>query len=281
MMDGMMAVVSDRVGKLQAASLAPPVFPFAWAVDWGQDKYGLWQSFACKGVRQQLRWIPPGRFLMGSPPDEPERNDNELQHEVVLTQGFWLADTACTQGLWQAVMGINPSRLKGDEKLPVEKVSWDDCLAFIEKINGMIPGLDLRLPSEAQWEYACRAGTRTPFSFGMQITTDQVNYNGNYPYHGGEKGENRGETVAVKSLPANNWGLYEMHGNVWEWCADRYGAYAAGTVTDPQGPAQDVDRVLRGGGWFSNGRLVRSASRGGDGPGFRIGNFGLRLYRGQ
>jgi formylglycine-generating enzyme required for sulfatase activity len=277
----MMAEVSDRVGKLQDASLSPPTFPFPWAIDWGQDRYGLWQSFALKGVRQQLRWIPPGCFRMGSPPDEPERYDSELQHEVVLTQGFWLADTACPQGLWQAVTGQNPSSFKGDDNLPVDTVSWDDCMAFIEKINRLIPGLDLRLPTEAQWEYACRAGTLTPFSFGTQITTDQVNYDGNYPYHGGLKGEYRQRTVAVKSLPPNNWGLYEMHGNVWEWCADRYGAYAAGTVTDPQGSAQNVHRVLRGGCWLSLGRYVRSAGRFGGDPGNRDHSIGLRLSRGQ
>jgi len=276
-MDALIAPVQEQ----RQTSLSPPTFPFPWAVDWGQDKYGLWQSFAWQGVRQQLRWIPPGRFLMGSPRNEPKRNDNELQHEVVFTQGFWLADTACTQGLWQAVMGNNPSDFKGDDQLPVDSVSWDDCVEFISRINRLIPGLDLRLPTEAQWEYACRAGTLTPFSFGFQITTDQVNYDGNYPYPGGPKREYRQRTVAVKSLPPNNWGLYEMHGNVWEWCADRYGAYAAGTVTDPQGPAQGVHRVLRGGSWLNNGRFVRSAYRYGNDPGDRYHNFGLRLSRGQ
>ncbi|MCK9296622.1 MAG: formylglycine-generating enzyme family protein [Desulfobulbaceae bacterium] len=263
------------------AGLSPPTFPYPWAVDWGQDKYGLWQSFACKGVRQQLRWIPPGRFLMGSPPDEPGRYDNELQHEVVLSQGFWLADTACTQGLWQAVMGNNPSHFTGDNSLPVDSVSWDDSMEFISRINSMIPELDLRLPTEAQWEYACRAGTLTPFSFGPQISTEQVNYDGNNPYHDGEKGQFRQKTVTVKSLPCNNWGLYEMHGNLYEWCADWYGDYAAGTVIDPQGPDTGLGCVLRGGSWRHNGRLVRSTSRLALVPGYRYGYFGLRLSRGQ
>ncbi|MCJ7600224.1 MAG: formylglycine-generating enzyme family protein [Desulfobulbaceae bacterium] len=263
------------------SSLSPPTFPYPWAVDWGQDRHGLWQSFVCKGVRQQLRWIPPARFLMGSPLDEPERFDDELQHEVVLTQGFWLADTACTQGLWQAVMGNNPSSFTGDDQLPVDSVSWDESMEFISRINSMIPELDLRLPTEAQWEYACRAGTLTPFSFGPQISVEQVNYHGNYPYHDGPKGEYREKTVAVKSLPGNDWGLYEMHGNLWEWCADWRGDYAVGTVTDPQGPATGVDRVLRGGSCYDNGRSVRSAIRFGLDPGFRSRNIGLRLSRGQ
>ncbi|MCG2747198.1 MAG: formylglycine-generating enzyme family protein [Desulfobulbaceae bacterium] len=276
-MDALIAPVQEQ----RQASLSPPTFPFPWAVDWGQDRYGLWQSFSCRGVWQQLRWIPPGRFLMGSPADEPERYDDERQHEVVLTEGFWLADTACTQGLWQAVTDDYPSRFQRDDNLPVETVSWEDCLTFIEKINGMIPGVNLRLPTEAQWEYACRAGTVTPFSFGTQITTGQVNYDGNYPYRGGKKGEYRRKTVAVKSLPCNNWGLYAMHGNVWEWCADWLGDYEAGPVPDPRGPATGVDRVLRGGGWIDDGHSARSARRDGDRPGARGVNFGLRLSRGQ
>jgi formylglycine-generating enzyme required for sulfatase activity len=276
-----MEALNVPVQEQRQAGLSPLTFPFPWAVDWGQDKYGLWQSFACRGVLQQLRWIPPGRFLMGSPPDEPERWDNERQHEVVLTQGFWLADTACTQGLWRAVMSNNPSRFTGDDNLPVDSVSWDDCMEFISRINRLIPGIDLRLPTEAQWEYACRAGTLTPFSFGPQITTDQVNFDGNYPFHGGMKGEYRQKTVVVKSLPGNNWGLFEMHGNLWERCSDWRCDYEAGTVTDPQGTARDVNRVLRGGSWNNNGRNARSASRGGGAPGRHDGVIGLRFCRGQ
>ncbi|MCJ7600220.1 MAG: formylglycine-generating enzyme family protein [Desulfobulbaceae bacterium] len=253
----------------------------SWAHTIGRDQYGLYVEFTVGAHTQRLRWLQPGRFLMGSPPDEPERYDDELQHEVVLSQGFWLADTACTQGLWQAVMGENPSRFTGNDNLPVDAVSWDDSMEFIGRINRLIPGLDLRLPSEAQWEYACRAGTTTPFSFGEQISTDQVNFDGNSPYHGGQKGGYRQKTVAVKSLPGNDWGLYEMHGNLWEWCADWQGDYVAGTVTDPQGPATGVGRVLRGGCWLNYGRFVRSALRRGHVPGHRSHDFGLRLSRGQ
>jgi formylglycine-generating enzyme required for sulfatase activity len=269
-------ITTDHAALTIDAMTRPP-----WAHTIGRDGYGLYAEFSVGTHTQRMRWLQPGRFLMGSPLDEPERFDDEKQHEVVLTEGFWLADTACTQGLWQAVMGDNPSGFKGDDNLPVKTVSWEDCMKFIGRINGMLPGLDLRLPSEAQWEYACRAGTTTPFSFGTQITTGQVNYNGSYPYHGGPKGEYREKTVAVKSLPCNNWGLYEMHGNVWEWCRDWYGRYESGTLIDPEGPATGVDRVLRGGSWISFGRSARSARRLGLDPGRRDDDFGLRLSRGQ
>ncbi|HRD68239.1 MAG TPA: formylglycine-generating enzyme family protein, partial [Candidatus Competibacter sp.] len=186
--------------------------------------------------------------------------------------------TACTQALWQAVTGQNPSRFKG-ERRPVEQVSWNEVQEFIARLNGAVPGLGARLPTEAEWEYACRAGTTTPFSFGEDITPDQVNYDGNYPYRG-KKGRDRQETVEVASLPANPWGLYEMHGNVWEWCRDWYDNYPKGSVTDPTGPATREWRVLRGGSWFSLGRYARSAYRHRDGPGTRNVYIGFRLALG-
>lgn len=221
-------------------------------------------------VTQRLRWIEPGKFMMGSPETEPERDNDEILHEVVLTRGFWLAETACTQELWEAVMGSNPSRFKG-RKRPVENVSWNDCAAFLDKINSLMTGLDLRLPTEAEWEYACRAGTQTPFSFGDNITPEQVNYNGESKY--------REETVDAGSLPCNDWGLYEMHGNVWEWCSDWYGKYPSGSVVDPVGPERGTYRVLRGGCCFDFGRYVRSAFRYRYDPGYRnrFVNIGFRL----
>jgi formylglycine-generating enzyme required for sulfatase activity len=238
------------------------------------------------GVRQRFCWIPPGEFMMGSPKDEPERGSleddpercsDEKQHEVVISQGFWIADTVCTQELWEAVMRENPSFFKGED-LPVESVSWDDCQDFINKINLIDPGF--RLPSEAEWEYACRAGTNTPFWFGENITTEQANFNGNYPYSGGERGEFRKETVSVKSLPPNGWGIYGMHGNVWEWCEDRYGEYPEDKVVDPRGPEEGYGRVLRGGSWVGVGGYGRSASRSWNLPGDRCGFFSFRLARG-
>jgi formylglycine-generating enzyme len=217
---------------------------------------------------------------MGSPADEPERWDGEgPQHEVTISQGFWLGETPVTQALWEAVMGENPSGFKGPER-PVENVSWDDTQEFLQRINSERDDLGLRLPSEAEWEYACRAGTTTPFSFGDNITPEQVNYNGEYPYPGGSKGLNRGETVEVKALPANPWGLYQMHGNVWEWCRDWYGKYPAGPVTDPQGPPEGAYRVLRGGSWIYYAGWCRSAYRYWLEPDYRDYS-GFRLARGR
>lgn len=247
----------------------------------GEDKYGFYVDIIIKGITQRFRWIEPGCFLMGSPESELERYDGENQHEVTLTQGYWLADTACTQGLWQAVMGNNPASFKDSLNNPVEQVSFEDVQRFIDTLNGLFPCLNARLPTEAQWEYACRAGTTTPFSFGNNITPDQVNYNGGYPYAGGKKGRFREKTVAVKSLPANPWGLYEMHGNVWEWCLDYWqGHLPKEPALDPKGPKTGSYRVLRGGCWSFNGRRTRSAQRNGSAPVHRFQNFGFRFAPG-
>ncbi|WP_236848843.1 formylglycine-generating enzyme family protein [Candidatus Thiodictyon syntrophicum] len=256
-----------------------------WALRHGIDQAGWWAEFAVGPVVQRMRWVPPGEFLMGSPADEPERFGTgdwaETQHPVVLSQGYWLADTACTQALWEAVLGENPSQFKGAER-PVEQVSWDDVTGrFLPALNARVPGLEAVLPTEAQWECACRAGTRTPFSFGSNITTDQVNYDGNYPYAGGAKGEYRNQTVEVKALPANDWGLYQLHGNVWEWCADWVGDYPGEAVVDPPGPPEGRERVLRGGSWINHARYCRSAARRGFEPAYRSVYFGLRLSRGS
>jgi formylglycine-generating enzyme required for sulfatase activity len=230
----------------------PNVFPATWAKAWGVDTFGLFMVLAVNGIRQRFRWIMPGSFQMGSPETEKERDEDEQRHEVTLSQGYWLADTACTQALWMAVMGENPSRFKDNADQPVENVSWEDAQAFSQRLNQQFPELYARLPTEAEWEYACRAGTTTPFSFGDTITPKQVNYDGNYPYANGTKGKFRAKTVPVKSLPANPWGLYEMHGNIWEWCADWYGDYGLAALADPTGSPDGSDRVLRGGSWSND-----------------------------
>ena len=217
---------------------------------------------------------------MGSPPDEPARARDETQHRVILSNGFWLADTTCTQALWQAVIGENPSRFRGEER-PVEQVSWEDVQRFLARVHEAAPDLALRLPTEAEWEYACRAGTTTAFWFGPQITPEQVNYDGNHPYAGGKRGLYRQETVPVKALPCNGWGLYQMHGNVWEWCQDWYGDYPVEIVVDPAGPARGAARVLRGGSWIYDGRFARSALRVALVLRLRFGDRGFRLARGQ
>lgn len=212
--------------------------------------------------------------MMGSPDDEWQRIDNEIQHEVTLTAGFWLADTACRQELWNAVMKENPSRFSGDP-LPVENVDFDMVHAFFARVAENVPALSLQLPTEAQWEYACRAGTQTPFSFGDDITTDQANYRGDYPYRE-TKGEYRKKTVAIDALPANHWGLFQMHGNVWEWCRDWYGEYDLNSPVDPAGPEEGSNRVIRGGGWNVFAQRARSAYRLWGDPGFRWDYRGFR-----
>ena len=213
-----------------------------------QDAYGEYQYYVFGGITQRFRWIPPGRFLMGSPEGEEGRYDDEgPQHEVTISQGFWLMDTPVTQALWVAVMGNNPSRFKGDPRRPVEQVSWDDAMRFIKRLNGMIPDLNLVLPTEAQWEYAAAAGP---------LSLDQVNYRGG-------PGEFRGKTVPVKTFRPNPWGLYQMHGNVWEWCADGLREYGSEAVVDPVGPpAAWSQTAARGGSWGCDLRGVRTAARG-------------------
>ena len=256
--------------------IAPPEhFPAHWAIAWGEDHYGYWQAFEVKGVRQVMRWISAGEFIMGSPKDEAKRSSDEMQHPVVIKQGFWLADTACTQALWVAVMGKNPSHFDKNNQNPVDTVSWNDCQRFIEKANQELPAeFQLRLPGEAEWEYSCRAGTQTPFSTGETLTTDQANYDGNYPYKKGEKkGKYREETVPVLSFPPNPLGLYQMHGNILEWCDDVYSE-------DYEPVGAGSRRVLRGGDWFDFAQGVRSALRSAYSPGLRDLSFGLRLAGG-
>ena len=243
--------------------------------------HGLWLDLSMVGVVQRFRWIAPGSLWMGSPDAEHKREKREgPRHAVTITRGFWMADSACTQALWQAVMGKNPSDFKGDTQRPVENVSWDDVQGFLKRLQAMVPDCEAVLPTEAMWEYACRAGTETPFSFGDDITPEQVNYDGNYPYRGGKKGLYRKATVAVKSLPANAWGLHEMHGNVWEWCADGPRTYDGQAQVDPEGPsgsAEDRLRVLRGGSWAYYARGARSARRDAILPGDRDQFIGFRL----
>ncbi len=252
-----------------------------WANAIGEDQYGIYADYIFKGEFQRFRYIPPGRFLMGSPDDEPQRDNDETQHPVVLTKGFWLADTACTQELWTAVMDKTPSHFKGEENLPVEQVSWKDCEKFTERLNDKSIGSGFRFPTEAEWEYACRAGTTTPFNTGENITTEQANYNGNFPYGENPKGEYRRKTVPVNMFEPNGWGLYQMHGNVWEWVFDSLADYPTEQVIDPRVDEKDANRVLRGGSWLNGGGLLRSAFRAGSTPGIRDDNFGFRLARGH
>jgi len=233
--------------------------------------------------------INGGTFTMGSPANEPGRYDVEVQCQVTVSS-FYMGRTEVTQKEYQEVMGTNPSRFKGDN-LPVEQVSWFDAVEYCNRRSqreGLTPAYTIsgsgdnrtvtwnqnangyRLPTEAEWEYACRAGTITPFSTGNNITTDQANYNGNYPYNNNAKGQYREQTTPVGSFSANPWGLYDMHGNVWEWCWDSYGddIYVF-----------DAYRVLRGGSWLAGGHTLRSAFRNITIPTNLWYDFGFRLVR--
>lgn len=245
-------------------------------------------------------WIEPGTFLMGSPPDEPKRDGDEFQHPVTLTTGYYLQSTEVTQGQWQAVMGNNPSQFKhcGDD-CPVENVSWDDALKFVKKLNMMEGGELYRLPSEAQWEYACRAGSVAALYAGPLVIHGERNapvlepitwYGGNsgVTYEGGYDSSNWKEvqTHAMRSGPhpvamkaPNAWGLYDMIGNVWEWCQDKNGDYPTKHVTNPTGPFWGDYRVLRGGAWNDTAGSCRAATRNWYRPGYHGSYYGFRLLR--
>ncbi len=211
-------------------------------------------------IGMKFVWIPPGSFMMGSPKDEKERRDDEVQHKVTLTRGFYMGVHAVTQEEWQTIMGKNPAKFQSEKRLPVERVSWEHGQDFVKKL-GAKDKRPYRLPTEAEWEYACRAGTTTPFFFGATISTDQANYLGDVAYGNGTKGVFRKKTTLVGSFPANAWGLHDMCGNVWQWCQDWHGDYPWSDVVDPQGPATGKDRVMRGGAWGIYPDYCRSASR--------------------
>jgi formylglycine-generating enzyme required for sulfatase activity len=282
------AQIHTLVGEKTATPSAPPVISTppvvarpskpAWASAAGDDQYGRYADLNVKGIIQRFRQIKPGTFLMGSPPSEPGHRDNETQHKVTLTQGFWLADTACTQALWQTVMGNNPANFKDSPNNPVEVVSWNDAQGFIQKLNSLVTGVSLRLPTEAEWEYACRAGATSAFSFGGKddLSLNVVNYSGKWDEY-----DLSGKTKPVKTYLPNRWGLHEMHGNVWEWCQDWYDSYPAEPVTNPEGSQTGVERVIRGGSWYDVGGLCRSACRSRNGPDNRISNLDFRLLLGH
>jgi eukaryotic-like serine/threonine-protein kinase len=218
------------------------------------------------GVSMTMVKIPAGKFMMGSPESEKDRLDWESPQHSVTVPEFYLGQTLVTQAQWQTLMGSNPSDFKGNSKLPVDSVSWLDAMDFCQKLSQKT-GRTYRLPSEAEWEYACRAGTTTPFAFGETITPEIVNYNGNYPYGNAAKGEYRQKTTIVGSFPANSFGLYDMHGNLWEWCLDERSDNYNNAPTDDSARgdinsrASDKLRLLRGGSWFNLARYCRSAHR--------------------
>ncbi|NNJ85107.1 MAG: formylglycine-generating enzyme family protein [Gammaproteobacteria bacterium] len=291
-----------------------------WADAIGRDRFGLWATLALEAntgkpntrrdepVIQRLRWIPPGQFIMGSPESEragfPRYEQDkwgareEPRHRVILTRGHWLFDTPCTQALWRAVMGENPSRFQTPER-PVESVSWHEVDGFIKKINERIPDLNLMLPTEAQWEYACRAGTETA-THGGPIALSGSNHAkvlDAIAWYGGNSGidfeldngcdssgwrekqydHRLAGTHPVARKQPNPWGLHDMLGNVWEWCRDGPRAYGDETVIDPIGPEKSGgERTVRGGSWYYFARYVRAAFRLQYQPGVRFDRLGFR-----
>jgi formylglycine-generating enzyme required for sulfatase activity len=258
-----------------------------WAVAWGEDGYGVFAAFAVgppeKPVEHRMRWIPPGTFVMGSPSSELGRWDDEgLQHEVTLSRGYWLGETPVTQALWVAVMGQNPSEFHGersdDLERPVERVSRDFCQRFLGLLNANVAGLAARLPTEAEWERACRAGTMTATWIGdLSGKVDAGELDSIAWYHG----NSGGETHPVGRKAPNPYGLHDMLGNVLEWCADARRPYTADPVMDPFGDSQDLLRVCRGGSWNDGARNVRAAVRSEARRSDRGGHLGFRLAGGQ
>jgi len=228
--------------------------------------------------------VKAGTFMMGSPLKDFDRFNNETLHKVNLTKDYYLGKYEVTQGEWQVVMGKNPSYFKNCGKnCPVDNVSWDKVQKFIRRLNEKSRAMGLRggyrLPTEAEWEYAARAGTKTPFSFGENINTSQVNYDGNEPYNDGRKGEYRVKTLGIFSLQGNAWGFHKMHGNVWEWVSDIYVDYPENSVTDPNVQSGGTRRVSRGGSWDDYAGYCRSAFRGRLKPNSSDNDLGFRLAR--
>lgn len=227
-------------------------------------------------VKPVFEWvqIPAGSFMMGSPLTEPNRTDDEQQVKVSLSP-FQMSKHEVTFAQYDLFCEAT-GREKPDDhgwgrgNRPVINITWYDAAAFAAWVGG-------RLPTEAEWEYACRAGSTAPFSHGNVITTKEANFDGTKPNNGAEAGEYRRQTLPVGSFAPNAWGLYDMHGNVWEWCSDWYGPYATTPQTNPQGPSKGAGKVFRGGGWYSGATVLRSARRYNLNPDFAYSFVGFRI----
>ena len=257
----------------------------------GRDRFGLWEETEIVGQQDQRvtirwRWIPPGTFWMGSPEDEPGRNPDEgPRHLVTISTGFWMADTPCTQEVWTAVIGKNPSRFQGDQQQPVEQVSWNEVEAFCNRVNAGFDHQRIQLPTEAQWEYACRAGSqsalyaiprRLQFFIIVETTFPKLERLAWF------SGNARGQTHPVRQKLPNAWGLYDMLGNVWEWCLDPSRQYDPQAVVDPgESSSRGESRVMRGGSWSSGAFYVRCPRRLQRPVGFQDSNLCFRLVRVQ
>jgi len=236
------------------------------------------QSLAGFAQKPDIEWvsIPAGTFSMGSPAGEPERFDDESQHQVTVS-AFSMSKYEVTFDQYEQFCDATGRTKPFDEgwgrgKNPVINVNWADANAFAEWMS-------CRLPTEAEWEYAARAGSVTPFNTGNCLGTGQANYNGNYPYTGCREGTLVRRTVAVGGFEPNAWGLHDMHGNVWEWCSDIYDNYPPGAQVDPRGPYSGANRVIRGGSWYCYANYCRSAYRGNHNPELINYGIGIRLVK--
>jgi formylglycine-generating enzyme required for sulfatase activity len=217
-------------------------------------------------IDMKFAWVPPGNFLMGA---NPKSDDEKPSHLVTISHGFYLGVTPVTQAQWESVLGYNPSHFTGDVNRPVENVSWDDCQVFCEQLRELT-GKPIRLPTEAEWEYACHAGSNEYYSGNGEAALKKV---------GWYAGNSNKQTQPVAKLAPNDFGLYDLHGNVWEWCQDWYGSYASAHATDPTGPDSGSVRVrvLRGGSWGNDVASCRAAYRSWDAPSARLKNVGFRV----
>jgi formylglycine-generating enzyme required for sulfatase activity len=264
--------------KIFALVVIISVTALVWAVDKAKEtpKATIQQQQAADKAGQPLEkkidisseanlvvvFIPAGEFDMGSPLEELKRDDDEAQHHVKLTKPFYMGKFEVTQLQYREIMGDNPSKFGGDYQ-PVDNVNWYEAMRFLKKLSDKT-GLKFRLPTEAEWEYACRAGTTTAFNTGTTIDSDYANYEATTPYANGIIGKDLKRTTKVGSYAPNAFGLYDMHGNVWEWCNDFYDSdyYKKTPTLDPQGPQMDEgDKVIRGGAWNERPAKCRSADR--------------------
>jgi formylglycine-generating enzyme required for sulfatase activity len=230
-------------------------------------------------IGMKLVLIPKGTFMMGSPKSEQGRNENENQHEVTISKDYYLGVYEVTQAQYEKVMRKNPSHFQGPKvgnenaDLPVDNVSWDDAVEFCKKLSDLPEekkvGREYRLPTEAEWEYACRAGSKTAYSFDDE--------EGLLPEYGWFSRNSSRRTHTVGLLEPNAWGLHDMHGNVWEWCSDRYGDYPKGAVSDTSGPKEGSYRVIRGGSWGYGAAYCESAYRLWRSPELRDSALGFRV----
>jgi len=232
-------------------------------------------------LQMEFVYLYPGTFMMGSKPSEPGRDNDEGYHRVTLTKGFYIQTTEVTQTQWKKIMGTNPSKFRLGVDRPVESVSWNDVQEFIRRLNEKQGESIYRLPTEAEWEYASKAGSETRFAFGDCLQCTQANFNcRNFLYTCPQSiAAPPGRTTPVKSYAPNALGIFDMHGNVYEWCQDWYGEYPEAGVVDPTGPSFGRTHVSRGGSWFTGDKFCRSADRNGDAPGYGGSFIGFRLVR--